>query len=99
MTKAQAVALAESEWWIGRSAHDVVMVQLFEPLLCMPFAIFHGAVQEVLGRPVWTHEFASSNVERLKAEFLGDRAAPTMDDIIALIPEEKRMVLMVERER
>lgn len=95
MTEEQAIALAESSWWIGMSAHDIVMFQLFEPLLCMDFGAFHKAVEKALGRPVWTHEFASSNVENLKKEFLGDKPAPTMEEIINLIPKEKRALLFL----
>lgn len=94
MTKEQAIALAKSKWWEGKSAHDIVMVQLFEPLLCMPFGDFHKAVEEALGRPVWTHEFAF--VDTLKAEFLGDRPVPTMQEILDLIPADKRIILMLE---
>lgn len=95
MTKEQAIALADSKWWVGVSAHDIVMFQLFEPLLCMDFSTFHKAVETALDRPVWTHEFASSNVENLKKEFLGDRHPPMMEEIINLIPQEKRVLLII----
>ena len=41
--------------------------QLYEERLCMPFPLFHKAVEEALGRPVYTHEFAG--VENLRQEF------------------------------
>lgn len=96
MTKEQAIALAKSDWWESVSAHDIVMFQLFERLLCMPFDKFHKAVETVLNRPVWTHEFAF--MDKLKQEFLGDRPAPTMQEILELIPAEKRVVLVVKDE-
>lgn len=93
MTKEQAIALARTNWWKGLPACDIVMVQLFEEKLCMDFSDFHKAVGDALGRPVWTHEFASSNVENLKKEFLGERSAPTMEEIINLIPADKRVII------
>jgi hypothetical protein len=91
MTKEQAIQLANSGWWKSLSAHDIVMFQLFQDRLCMDFGDFHKAVAEVLGRGVWTHEFAKP--ELLRKEFLGDRPAPTMIEIIEMIPAEKRIIL------
>jgi hypothetical protein len=34
-----------------------------------------------------------TNVESLLKELLGEKAAPTLEEIIALIPEEKRLIL------
>lgn len=96
MTKEQAVALAETEWWKGQSAHDIVMFQLFEERLCMDFGDFHEAMEQALHRPVWSHEFAFA--DNLKREFLGDRPAPTMEEIINLIPEDKRIILFLDKE-
>lgn len=90
ITREQAVKLHDSGFWKELSARQKVEFQLFEQRLCMPFSEFHKAMEEVLGRPVWTHEFASDN---LKAEFLGERPAPSMDDIINLIPADKRIIL------
>lgn len=91
LTREQAVALADSKWWIGLPAQHVVEFQLFEDRLCMDFGDFHAAVKKALGRGVWSHEFA--DIERLRKEFLGERPAPTFTEIIALIPEEKRVVV------
>ena len=93
MTREQAIKLAESEWWEGLSDHDIVMFQLFEDKLCMPFGRFHEAVEKVLGRPVWTHEFAFDGI---KKEFLGDKPAPSWDEIVNLIPAEKRIIVAVQ---
>lgn len=95
MNKEQAIALAETGWWKNKTARQICMFQLFEPLLCMPFGDFHKAVEGALNRPVWTHEFAG--MDSLKKEFLGERAAPTMQEIVELIPEAKRIVLGAAR--
>ncbi len=91
ITREQAIALATSRWWAGKSARDIVQFQLFESKLCMDFSDFHAAVEEALGRPVFTHEFAWP--ESLRAEFLGDKRAPTFEEIVELIPAEKRLII------
>ena len=86
------MALYESKFWEQMSFRDRAMFQMFEDLLCMPFGVFHEAVEKALGRPVFTHEFGL-NREGLRRELLGESPAPTMGDIIALIPKSKRIVL------
>jgi hypothetical protein len=60
----------------------------------VPFEVFHEAIEKALGRPVWTHEFGL-NMEGLKKEFLGETPPPTMEEIMNLIPEEKRVIIEV----
>jgi hypothetical protein len=93
MTKEQAIKMAESRWWDGLPAVAVAGFQLFEERLCMDFGDFHAAVEEALGRPVWTHEFAGT---ALREEFAGQRRAPTMGEIIGMIPEGKRVLIVTE---
>ena len=73
------------------SSKDIVMFQLFQNRLCMDFGDFHEAIEKVLGRPVYTHEFA--HPENLQQELLGDKPAPTLEEIIDLIPKEKRIII------
>lgn len=94
MTKEQAIALYESKFWEPLTYRERATFQLFEELLCMPFGVFHEAMEKTLGRPVFTHEFGL-NYEGLKSELIGEKPAPTMDEIIALIPEEKRIILKI----
>lgn len=91
MTKEQAVALAKSGWWKDKSHEEIAIFQLYEERLCMPFDVFQEAVEKLLKRPVFTHEFARP--DRLKAELFDDRPAPTMAEILDLIPAEKRLVI------
>ncbi len=93
MTKKQAIKLGESKWWEGLSNQDIVMFQLFEKKMCMPFGRFHEAIEAVLGRLVWTHEFA--RLGNLQKEFLGDKPAPTEQEIMNVIPEDKRLIIQV----
>lgn len=93
MKKEEAISLAETIWWKDVDYHDRAKFQLFEEKLCMPFSIFHEAIEKALGRPVWTHEFGSVGIEGLRAEFLGDKPPPLFDEIIGLIPAEKRIII------
>lgn len=93
MTKEQAIALHDTGWWKNKTPEQIVRFQLFEPLLCMPFNDFHWAVEKALGRAIWTHEFGL-NYDGLKKEFLGEKPAPTMQEILEMIPEAKRIIVM-----
>lgn len=92
MTKAQALALFHSSFWLELSAYDRAKFQLFEDRLCMPFGVFHEALEEALDRPVMTHELGL-NRDGLQRELLGIDPMPSMDDIINLIPDEKRIII------
>ena len=94
LTKEQAIDIYESKMWEKWSPEEKVKFQFFQRLLCMPFPVFHEAVEKVLNRPVWTHEFASQN--DLIKEWLGEKPKPTMDDIINLIPKEKQVLIVIE---
>jgi hypothetical protein len=93
-TKEQAIALAESDWWKDLPAVAVAGFQLFEDRLCMPFDEFHKAVEEALGRPVWTHEFADR--KHLRDEYQGKRKPPTFEEILDMIPAGKRVLIVTE---
>lgn len=79
-TTEQAIALAKTEWWKTSEPKDIVALQLYQDKLCMPFANFHLAVEKVLDRPVFTHEFAHH--ELLKQEFEGKAPPPSFEEII-----------------
>ena len=74
MTKEESIAKALTSWWKTATAKEIVDFQLYEKKLCMDFPAFHAAVEECLGRPVWTHEFADA--KSLKAEYEGRQKAP-----------------------
>ncbi len=67
MTKQEAISLAKTGRWKTKTSEEIVSFQLYEDKLCMDFSDFHKAVEVVLGRPVFTTEFA--NPESLKNEF------------------------------
>lgn len=89
-----AISIYESQWWKGKTHRQIVEFQLFTAELCCPFAIFHEAVEKSLGRPVFTHEFGL-NYDGICKEFLGEAEAPTLQQIMDLIPADKRVVITV----
>lgn len=94
VTKEQAIALNDNKFYEGLTAKEIVEFQLFRDKLCMPFPVFHKAMEEALGRSIWTHEFAGQ--EALQKEFLKERPAPTFEEILNLIPAEKRIIIQAE---
>lgn len=97
MTYEEAVALFDSGFWHPMCYRERAVFQLYEKRLCMPFEVFHEAIEKALERPVWTHELAL-NREGLKRELMGDAPAPTFAQIVALIPPDKRMVILLDGE-
>jgi len=94
MTKEEAITLGETKFWEKMTPREIAMFQLFEPLLCMPFEVFHEALEKTLGRPVFTHELGL-NYAGLKLEIMGNTPAPSLDEILNLIPADKRVVLVI----
>jgi hypothetical protein len=93
MTEKQAIKIANSEIWKDMTDEEIVKFQLFTDRLCMPFGEFHRAIETVLQRPVYTHEFAF--VDNLKKEFLKEKLPPTFEEICNLIPKEKRIIINI----
>lgn len=82
--KEKAIALYNSGWWKIKTAREIAEFQMLTEELSMPFGVFQQAVEETLGRSVWTHEFAAW--EKLVAELFGERPAPSFQEILDLIP-------------
>lgn len=94
ISKERAIALYESKFWLTMSPRERAEFQMFTTRLCMPFDVFHEAVEKTLGRPVFTHEFGL-NRDGLMAELRGEKPAPSFEEIVNLIPEEKRLIVVV----
>lgn len=92
LTKDEAIAFAESSVWESWTDEQICDFQMWQSKLCVPFDVFHRAVEKTLGRPVWTHEFGM-NYAGMQQERLGQRPAPTFEEIVNLIPEEKRLIV------
>ena len=92
LTYEEAKAFCDSKKWEPMSLAQRANFQIHQDRLCMPFDVFHEAVEKTLGRPVYTHEFAFTR-QRLIEELQGKADAPTMEEIIAMIPPEKLIVI------
>lgn len=95
MTEEEAIALHDSEFWKPMSYEERAKFQMLEERLCMPFDVFHEAVEKALGRSVWTHEFGM-NREGLILELFHGEPAPSMGEIMGLIPEDKRILVVMK---
>jgi len=67
LTRDEAIALFDSGDYDSWNDEEVAEFQLFHDRMCVSFSRFHGAIEVVLGHPIFTHEFA--NIERLRAEW------------------------------
>ena len=92
-TKEQAIAYAEAESWIPLSLRERAEVQLVAERSCMPFGVFHEAIEKTLKRPVYTHEFGF-NWEGLKREVFEGAEPPTLMEILGMIPADKPLVIV-----
>ena len=58
----------------------------------IPFSLVHQRIEELMGRPVWTHELADFDL--LEHEILTG-SVPTMDGILAKLPHDKPVIGVV----
>lgn len=56
-----------NKWWESEDPLQVALYQIFEPTLLVDFSLFHQGLEELLDRPVFTHELGL-NYEGLKRE-------------------------------
>lgn len=92
LTREEAIALHDSGEWKSWTHQQRASFQMVQNKLSMPFSVFQESVSEALGRPVFTHEFGL-NREGLTAELAGLKDAPTMEEIMGLIPAEKLLIV------
>lgn len=91
LTKEQAIAFGENKCYENMTYRQIAEFQMEQDRLCMPFDVFHEAIEKTLGRPVFTHEFAFR--EELRKELYGEKEPPTFEEICALIPKEKLIII------
>ena len=94
LSKEQAISLHDSKFWENMTYRQKAIFQIFQPRLCMPFAVFHEVVEKTLDRPVFAHEFAL-NVDGIINELLNGAPAPSLSEIIDLIPKDKRVLISI----
>ena len=92
LTKDQAIALYDSGEWKQWTPEQLFHFQWNQKFLCVPFGEFHKAAEHVLGRPVWTHEFAYP--EHIQEE-LDNGEKPSFADIVGLLPSGKTLLVSI----
>lgn len=92
LTEKQAITLYESGVWKDWGFRKKAEFQISQKRLCMDFSAFHEAMEKTLERPIFTHEFGL-NYQGLYDEVFNGKEPPTLEDIINLIPPEKRLVI------
>lgn len=94
LTESEAKAFFDEGAWECMTLDQRAEFQLFQDRLCMPFDKFHEAIEHRLGRGVWTYEFIDA--DNLRREMMGEKEPPSLEDIMNLIPAEKRIVIVTD---
>lgn len=89
----RAIEFAKTGWWKKCTAKEIVNTQLWVKEMMMDLAPFQAAMEEVLGRPVQLLEFM--DITALMKEYLGEKEAPSLKDILSLIPDNKVICIHV----
>ena len=84
LTKSEAIQLAENGTLKALSAKEAALFQFRQDRLCCDFSHFHKGMTELLGRPVYSHEFADPDA--LWLEYHGAVEKPDFAGIIAKLP-------------
>jgi len=71
----------------------VAEFEMWEGPLEIPIRMLHKRLEELVGRPIWTHELGTDGCELLKAEILSNRQA-TAADVLNKIPEGKPVIVV-----
>lgn len=95
LSKSEAIEYFDNKKWEGLDYREIATFQMRQKRLCIPFSVFHEAVEKTLGRPVWTHEFAL-NYDGILKELEGGDDNPTMQEIIEMLPADKTIVVQVD---
>lgn len=93
LTKEEAITLFESGIWKEWTDIKLAWFQLNQNKVCVEWSRFAEAIEAVLGRSVYTHEFGL-NKQGLIDEFMGIVSPPSIDDIIAMIPVGKELIVI-----
>ena len=94
VTKEQCETFYQNKMWEKMNDVERAWFQINQKLLCMPFGVFHEAVEKTLKRSVRPHEFGM-NLQGIREEMAGKCPKPNMTDIINLIPTGKLILVTV----
>jgi len=80
-----------TRWWEIATAREVVDFYMSDSRLLCPLKVLFKSFDEVLGRPVFTHEL--SDRKSLKKEMEGEIEPLTIQDILDKMPQEKIIII------
>lgn len=63
----------------------------FDGPMEVPFELYHKRIEQLVGRPIWTHEIGL-NWEGLCKECRWENRPATMNEILTLIPEDRLII-------
>lgn len=89
-----AIAMYDAKWHEGKTHREIAEHQMEVAELCVPFAIFHEAVEKTIGRPVFAHEFGLTP-HLLWNEIFHASTGLTLTESMNLTPEGKRLILEI----
>ena len=92
LNRFQATALYDSEFWRFLNAEERAFFQLSVDRLCMPLLEFNQAVETCLNRRVRAVEYLRP--QALLAELTGNLPAPSIEEILELVPDETLPILV-----
>lgn len=88
-----------SAWEIREPAESMTREQRAKALRQIPekleieFAKIHQRVEELVGRPVFTHEMGTSGMANLEHEILTGHV-PSLGGVLAKIPDDKSVIVV-----
>lgn len=91
LTRDEARAFYDSQVWKEWTSRQIAEFQMEQDFCCIPFDVVHKAFEQTLGRPVFTHEFGFR--DELRKELYGEKEPPTIEEILNLIPKDKRLLI------
>lgn len=94
MTRNQAIKFSkawEKKGWDKFDKKTLARFQLNERYLAVPWSLFHESVELLLGRPVWTHEFA--NCQSLINELQPGKKI-SLCDVFDKLPKDKPKIII-----
>lgn len=87
-------------WWEQRPPADsltpeqrLAEFRSWGPILEIDFAKLHQRIEELVGRPVWTHEMGTDGIAYLEHEILTG-AHPSMGGVLAKLPADKPVIVV-----
>ena len=95
--KHDACPTCVANWPQRKPAQDMTIeektheLDLLSGVLEVPFQLAHERIEEIMGRPVWTHELANFN--QLKHELLTGHKA-SMEDILDKFPSVANVIVV-----